>query len=385
MASRTRKKHASVISMGVELETYSIALPEYRICRELRFPRRSLVEKGERFTRDVSVGSEYNSRVFTTIREAFFLLKSSLRKYTRYLDPTDSGGRPPLNLRRPARRRSSGGRFAIFPTGGWTDRFAGAHVHLALGKKKLKFSEAKHLATQIHDHIPFLIALSANSPVWREKITPHATNRLLRGSDKYCKVTKRGLLTRQHYRELTFNTGGKRKPPTLEIRICDSSIPEYLAAVLCVCRAVALRWQKRRRALNASTHANYLKARDQAVRFGPRARLVWTNHRMRASSYVDIFFRKYREELEEMDIPEDVIRIFKYLKKGWNQSEVIKMAAEKCLKKNRPSWQRQFARRCSVAIEELLDGNSFEQFAHRLGVKLPDITRTWLGYREAKW
>ena len=54
--------------MGVELETYSIALPEYRICRELHFPKRALVEKGERFTRDASIGSEYNSKVFVTIR-----------------------------------------------------------------------------------------------------------------------------------------------------------------------------------------------------------------------------------------------------------------------------------------------------------------------------
>ena len=53
--------------MGVELETYSIALPECRICRELHFPKKSLVEEGERFTRDDSIGSEYNSRVFATV------------------------------------------------------------------------------------------------------------------------------------------------------------------------------------------------------------------------------------------------------------------------------------------------------------------------------
>ena len=354
--------------MGVELETYSVALPEYRICRELRFPKRSLVEKGERFTRDVSVGSEYNSRVFTTIREAFFLLKSSLRKYTRYHDSKDPRDR-----------------FVIFPIGGWTDRFAGSHVHLALRGRKLKYDEAKGLALRFHDHIPFVIALSANSPVWRGKITPYASSRLLRGSEKYCKVAKRGVLVRNHYRELTYNVGGKKKPPTLELRVCDSAIPEYIAAVLCVSYAVALRWLRRKHALNYSTHAHYMKARDQAIRLGHRARLVWTNHKMTVSNYVDLFFRKYKEELEEMDIPEEVIRIFKYLKKGWNQAEVIRRAAEKCRRRHRPTWQRQFARRYAVAIEELLDGNSFEQFARRLGVTLPDISRTWLGYKEAKW
>ncbi len=112
------KQNRSSITMGIELETYSIALPEYRICRALHFPKRSLVEAGERFTRDDSIGLEYNSRVFTSLREAFFLLKSSLRKYIRFQDP-----------------ESQENRFVIFPTGGWIDRFAGLHVHLALGKK----------------------------------------------------------------------------------------------------------------------------------------------------------------------------------------------------------------------------------------------------------
>ena len=46
-----------VISMGVELETYSIAVPEYRICRDIQFPKQSIIEKGGEFTKDDSVGS----------------------------------------------------------------------------------------------------------------------------------------------------------------------------------------------------------------------------------------------------------------------------------------------------------------------------------------
>ncbi len=361
------KKHRPVISMGVELETYSIALPEYRICRELHFPRRSSIEKGERFTRDVSIGSEYNSKVFTTIREAFFLLKSGLRKYTRF------------------RPNGSEARHVIFPVGGWTNRFAGSHLHLAWRKRKLTYEQAKSLARALHDHIPFLIVLSGNSPVWREKMTTHFSNRLRLGSDKYCKVTKRETLYKDHYRELTFNRGGKKKPPTLELRVCDSSVPEYLAAALCICKAVALRWLKKKQPLNQSTHINYLRARDQAIRLGPHARLVWMNHSVPVSRYVDLFFRKYEKELEEMDIPEEVLRVFKYLKKGWNQAEVIRKAAQKCRRRHRPTWQRQLAKRYATAIEELLDGNSYERFAHRLGVKLPSIDRAWLGRKEAKW
>jgi len=357
-----------LITMGVELESYTIELPENRICRDLHYPRRATIEKGERFTRDWSIGSEYNSKIFTTIREAFFLLKTGLRKYTEFRE-----------------ERSGSSRYVIFPIGGWIDRFAGAHIHLALGKKGLRYEDAKELAGYLHDHIPFIIALTANSPVWREKVSHHASSRLLRGSEKYCRTTKRGTLYKHHFRELTYNRGGKKKCPTLELRIPDSSLPEYIVAALCVCYAVTLQWLKHRTLLNQSTHANYLKARDQSVRYGVKAKLVWTNHSMSVRNYIDLFFRKYEDELRQMDIPEEIIRLFKYLKKGWNQAEVIRKAALRCQKKHRPTWQRRFAKRYAVAIEELLDGNSFERFAQRLGIRLPTIKRTWLGRKEADW
>lgn len=354
--------------MGVELESYSIFVPENRICRALHFPRRSTVEKGERFTRDWSIGTEYNSKVFSTIREAFFLLKTGLRKYAKF-----------------RQNGNTSHQYVIFPIGGWIDRFAGSHIHFSLARRNFDYNKAKQLSNYLYDHIPFLIALSANSPVWREKVTQYASNRLLHGSNKYCKTAKRGLLYKNHYRELTFNRKSQKKSATLELRVCDSSLPEYIVAVLCVCRAVALRWLKRKKPFNQSTHQNYLKARDQAIRLGVRARLVWSNHWISVPQYVDLFFRKYQEELNQMDIPEEVINIFKYLKKGCNQAEVIKEASEKCQRRHMPTWQRQFAKRYTAAIEELLDGNSFEQFALRLGVRLPVIKRTWLGRKEANW
>lgn len=356
------------ISMGLELESYSISLPDNRINRELRLPKRAAIEQGEKFTRDWSIGSEYNSKVFTNIREAFFLLKSGLRKYFSTRHPEDPEGK-----------------FVIFPIGGWTDRFAGSHIHLALGKRPFPYKTARELAVRIHDHIPFLIVLTGNSPIWREKITEKNSNRLLLGSEKYCRATKRENLYKHHYRELTYNAGGQKKPPTLELRVCDSSIPEYLIAAACVCRAIALRWQKRKQVINISTHDNYLKARSAAVLEGVEAKLVWTNHQVKVSNYVDLFFRKYAEELREMDIPDEIIRIFKYLKKGINQAEVIRQAAQKCSKRHHPTWQRQFANKYSHGIQELLNGNSFEKFAKHLGVRLPSIDRVWLGREEARW
>lgn len=354
--------------MGIELESYSIDTAENRISRELHFPKRSAIEKGEKFTKDDSIGSEFNSKSFTNLREALFLLKNSLRKYAKFRE-----------------KNSEAHSLTIFPIGGWIDRFAGSHIHLGLGKNGIDYESASRLACSLHDHIPFLIVLAANSPVWREKLTPRPSNRILLGTRKYFKVTKRGRLFKDHFREMTFNKGNSRKPPTLELRILDSSLPEYLAACLCICYAVTARWLKRRGPLNQSTHSNYLKARDNATKHGLKAKLVWSNHRVNISSYVDLFFRKYEEELRQMDIPDEILRIFKYLKKDWNQSEVIRKAVEKCQRRHHPTWQIQFAKKYSLAIEELLDGNSFERFASRLGVKLPKIDRTWLGRKEAKW
>ncbi|MFH1791444.1 MAG: glutamate-cysteine ligase family protein [Candidatus Omnitrophota bacterium] len=365
--SRRRKKRPH-ISVGVELETYSIAMPENRICRELHFPKRSAVEKGERFIRDWSIGSEYNSKVFTRIREAFFLLKTGLRKYSMFKQ--DDGGKR---------------KHIIFPIGGWSDRFAGTHIHISLGRNGISYEDASALAGYLHGHIPFIIAIAANSPVWRRQITGFASNRLLKGSDKYCKITKNGILPKARFREITYNKPHAKKPPTLELRVCDSALPEYIVAALCVVNAVALRWLRKKPPLNQSTAPNYLKARDQAIRYGVDAKLVWSDHWITVPQYTDLFFRKYKDELEAIDIPDEIVRIFKYLKRGVNQATVIRDTVTRCKRVSGKMWQKQFAKRYVSAIERLLDGDSFEKFTRDLGVKLPYIERSWLGYDWARW
>ncbi len=356
------------LTMGVELEAYAISIPDNRICRELHFPRPSTVEKGEKFTRDWSIGTEYNSKVFRNPREAFFLLKNGLRKYTAFSQNGDAGQN-----------------YVVFPVGGWIDRFAGTHIHLGIGKKGIEYDMASKLAAYLHDHIPFIIALSANSCVWREKINTVASNRLLLGADKYCKITRRDFLYKQRFRELTWNKGSQRKPPTLELRVMDGSVPEYIVAAMCVLNAVALRWVRRKKALNISTHPNYLAARESAIRHGAKADLVWSNHWITVPQYVDLFFRKYKDELREIDMPEDILSVFKYLKKGWTQADVIRGAAAQCRRRHVQTWQKRFAKRYAAAVKDLLDGNSYKKFSSQLGVRLPDIKNTWLGTREAGW
>ena len=86
-----------------------------------------------------------------------------------------------------------------------------------------------------------------------------------------------------------------------------------------------------------------------------------------------------------MNIPDDVINVFKYLKKCCNQETVIRQAALKSWRWHRQTWQRRFAKKYALAIQRLLDGNSFSDFARTLGISLPSIERTWLGRKEARW
>jgi hypothetical protein len=362
------KRSERSISLGIELESYSISVPSYRISRVLRFPRRGIAEKGERFTKDMSIGSEYNSRVFYTIYEAFFLLKNGLRKYIHFRSF-------------PGQREYH----TIFPVGGWIDRFAGSHIHVAFGNKKFTYLHARRLARRLHSHIPFIIALTGNSPVWRDRVNQVNSNRLLLGTKTYCKVMKRERLLTHHYQELTYNQGGKRKPPTLELRVLDAGVPEYMAAAACIVKAVALRWLQGGSTLNRLADEDYRLARDQAIHYGPDAQLFWNRHEVTVPQYVDLFFRKYEDELEQLNIPNEVIDIFKWLKKGWNQSTVVRKAVQKSRWHHRPTWERRFARRYADAIERLLDGNTYRDFSNTLGVWLPKIERVWLGRKVAKW
>ncbi|GMU22266.1 MAG: hypothetical protein AMXMBFR13_23530, partial [Phycisphaerae bacterium] len=248
------------IVIGVEIEAYSIGSSDYQIGRRLSRPRPGLSENGERFARDASIGSEYNSRPFETIRESLFLLKSGLRKYLRslYRSQKENNGHPvPLLV------------------GGWTNRFAGTHLHLSVADEELSRPRARSLAARIHDHIPLLVAMGANSPVWDKQITGRASNRLLRGTDTYFTPIKRGELTSQDTRELVYNPGRKTKPPTLELRVLDSNIPEFIVAAVCVTKAIALRWLKHGSAVNPIyDHEEYRAARLDAGTRGMKARLA---------------------------------------------------------------------------------------------------------------
>jgi len=356
-------RHQRVV-VGVELEGYTVLTPAHRISRRMAFHRKGVSEQGERFTRDWTIGTEYNSRPFSTIREGLFLLKSGLRKYNTAL------------YRR--KRRAKRGR-QIFLVGGWKDRAAGAHAHLSVAGKKLSYEDARRLAGHLHDHLPLVIAIAANSPVWADELTETASNRVLRGSRKFFRVLPLGELYRRQFDEMVYSRSRKTKPATLEIRVMDSNVPEFVMAGVCILKACALAWLRREPRGNTLSHFRYLRSRQDAARRGMKARLCWNGKWLTASQYLDRFIWTYRHELKEMDVPAEVWTTFKLLKTGYNGSRIIAQSAERAYETHPPTWQQRFAKWYVQAIGRLLSGDTATHYMTALHVRPPNLSRIWLG------
>ncbi|MBO3799588.1 MAG: hypothetical protein FGF52_00810, partial [Candidatus Brockarchaeota archaeon] len=172
------------VTIGVEIEFYTLLTRDKRISRNILLPRKRISEEGGKFTVDKSIGSEYVTKPFENVTEA---LRTIVRDLDKYADSPNNPDALPL------------------PIGGWNDRFAGAHFHIGFKEKGFRKEEALSLANYIHDHIPFIIAISANSPVWRRKVTEYSSNRILRGGEKYCMPIVKGMLNQNHYKEMNFN------------------------------------------------------------------------------------------------------------------------------------------------------------------------------------
>jgi hypothetical protein len=352
------------IVIGVEIEAYSINVSDHKIGRRLSRPRPGLSESGERFSRDASIGSEYNSRPFSTVREALFLLKAGLRKYLRGLYRS--------------REEDQDYRIPLF-VGGWTNRFAGSHLHISIANRKLTKQEAAALSWHIHDQLPFFIAIGANSPIWDKQVTNKASNRFLRGSATYFTPTRRGVLTSVDTHELVFSPGRKTKPATLEIRVFDSNLPEFVVANLCLVKAVCLRWLKGESAANRINHSDYLLARTEAATKGMKAKLPWKREWISVKEYLDRFLWEHREEFDAMDIPEEIYEVLRLLKRGYNGSRLIHDAVALSVKEHPQTWQRRFARRYRTGLAHLLSGNTLQDFSEELLTPFPSTDRVWLG------
>jgi Glutamate-cysteine ligase family 2(GCS2) len=351
------ENHHRRIIIGAEVEAYSIALTDYSIGRRTSRPQPGMSERGERFTRDTSIGSEYNSKPFATVREALFLLKAGLRKYLRdmFRGETDENDR-------------------LIPllVGGWTNRSAGTHLHLSFADRDLDEEGARALAEQVHDHIPLLLAVSANSPVWDRKLTKFASNRVLKGSAAYFAPLPRGEVSKKDLQELRFSPARKTKPATIELRMLDSNVPEFIVASMVILKAIAMRRLCDEDAVNPLVDdATYLKAREDAAMKGMRARLPWRGQLKPARTVLKLFLREYKEELDAMDVPNEIWDVFHLLENGYNGSRIISEAIKDAKREHAQTWQRRFAKRYSEGLEQLLNGNSLRDFAAALHVELP--------------
>ncbi|MFX1449912.1 MAG: glutamate-cysteine ligase family protein [Promethearchaeota archaeon] len=367
------------ISMGIEIETYTIRISsgKYSIgYDDVVYPKEQVFEDGEIFTQDLTIGSEFNSPVFYRLHNAFFRLKASLRKYNVFQDKTEE------NVEK-----------RICFMGTWLDAPAATHFHIGFGKDGIGEQDAEYLAQHVHSHLPFLIALSANSPVLNNEITPFASNRLK--EFPYCNpiaikdfFKEYEKLSDYHFTEMNYNTfpgsGEDTKPPTLEIRVADSNIPEYCIACLAVIQAIVLKATKKKkgqnvRPINICDYENYIQARNNAINDGSNAILCWNNKPTKVPKYIDKFFYFYKKEIEEIEIPPKILDCFKYLKAGVNMADMIRESCTKMKKENPSNWENEFAKQYILALEQNLGGNDLENFAGYLGIKLPNISKTILG------
>jgi len=340
------------ITIGVEIECYTILTEECKISRRVILPDVKSPEAGERFTVDKSIGSEYVTKPFESLREALQAISSGLAKYA---------GSSLVSNALP------------LPVGGWNDRFAGAHFHIGFKDKGLSREEAGSLANYIHDHIPFIIAVSANSPVWRRRVTGYSSNRLLRGGGKYCIPITKGGLNQNHYREVNFNPENKHKPSTLELRVCDSNIPPYVCAVMTILKILALAWRNGKDACNDLTHEAYLEARAEAARRGAAAKLYWGGNTVTVGEYLTLLLDNYSEEAGVLDIPGDVAEAFSLLEVEWNNAEALRCAAIKLRGRFGRDWERKMAFKLASALKTLLNGGSLREYHEALGLRIPRV------------
>lgn len=363
-AGRRRSHRDSDLTLGVEVESYTLTLDKLHIGRRLMFPKKGVIERGESYHRDRSIGIEYASKPFRTIRESLFGIKAGLRKSM-------------VQFRFDPEHRGSS--YVLFFSGTWRDRFAASHFHVGLGPEGIDFADAESLAGHLHAHLPLLIALLANSPVYKERITNTDSNRFVNADEKFFFPVEPGHLDREMREEMTFNCSRKKIVPTLELRPCDANLPEYLAAGLVIVKAATMGWMHGWPPPNQNNFHCHVKARNSAGRRGPNARLFWNNRPIAAPDYLDRFFKAYRPFLSKMDIPADVLETLKLFKLGWNGAKIMRNACSRHQRAHPRIWQRYFAEEYIPAIVALLNGENLHTFMRQLGLRPPPTKPVRLG------
>lgn len=353
-----------LITNGIEIESYLIKGGKV-LERTAIQPIKDVVEPGEDFTEDIAIGNEYISPVFDDINKGLFLLRNGLRKYRIF-----------------AQKKAN---YQIGLFGTWLKDPAGVHFHIGLGEEGIGKEDAGPLMAYIHDYLPLIIALCTNSPVFQEELTSIASNRMVKYGDEWCKsISKPEILKLRsdHWIEINYNAHRKDKPPTVEVRIADANIPEFIIAAVEVLRVLTIGYLSGKPSPNDLSFENYNKSKLSASKFGVKGKIYWNEKSLEMQDYIDTFFDSFYEELEEKDLTDEILDVFRLAKLGWNNATIIRSSIEhikSVYSSKKFNWKKQFLMRYSGALSSSLDGNNLIDYARLMFVDLPDLKDIKLG------
>ncbi|MBD3186578.1 hypothetical protein GF325_07115 [Candidatus Bathyarchaeota archaeon] len=348
-------------TIGMEVESFTIDTERLEILAQAPFyPDNKVgVELDENFTNDVTIGSEFNSPVFTSINKAAFRMKSSLRKYS-------------MNMAE-ARNRQ------IALLGSFTDELDTAGVHYHLGFKdtvEIDDIVLYKVAVAIHQQVPFLIAILANSSLLRGADTSFSSNRLIHNGPAMFRAISRekigAMKTTKPFHELYYSPPKGKKPHTLEIRVCDSNLPEYIIAGFFIIKTVTIGAIAGKKAWEQYNHQQYIQDRLNVARNGMNATIHWNGQGLNVPQYIDKFFKDYKRVIELLQFEKDVLAPFKLAKKGWAMADIIREAyrniKKKYLKGQKKYILKEFILHLVEAQENNLDGDGLKQFITDMGI-----------------
>jgi hypothetical protein len=202
---------------------------------------------------------------------------------------------------------------------------------------------------------------------------------------EHCKsISKEAIaqMKSDHWVEINYNSHRKDKPPTVEIRVPDSNIPEYIIAAVTILRILTIAQLKGKSSPNNLTFETYELSKQTAAKKGVRGDLYWNDQRVKIGEYIDLFFDAFHEELEREDLTTDILDVFRWAKLGWNNSRIIRTSINHIKSLYSPkkyNWEKQFIKRYNEAVSSLLDGNNLIDYARILYVDLPDIRDIQIG------
>ena len=145
-----------------------------------------------------------------------------------------------------------------------------------------------------------------NSPIIEEAMTEFASNRLIKNGNFMFtplirSVLKEIIMKTSHVNEINYSkANGEKKPPTLEVRVADSNIPEYICAGLFILNVAIMGAIRGKKLWKYYDHLSYMEDRLNVAKRGINASIHWNKAKLRLPKYIDAFFNFYHEECQSL-------------------------------------------------------------------------------------